>query len=108
MVKRGLVSDSTSALVPGRAGAEMSPLSTFGVILLMPKVPIQLPALCAEAPEATVIAAARASSFTVVLNFIWSPNSYWMCLQPALDHHLLGHIARQQQVAERRRMDVVG
>src|SRR5471030_33843 len=29
-------------------------------------------------------------------------------LQPALDHHLLGHVAGQQQIVERRRIDGVG
>src|SRR5471030_2944446 len=77
MAKRGCVSDLTSALVPGSAGALTSPLSTFGVIWLAPKVASQLPADCAEAAEAAVIAATSASSFTALLKrlFILSPDS---------------------------------
>src|SRR5450830_771804 len=77
MVKIGLVSALTSALVPGNAGADRSPLSTFGVILFIPTLKVQVPALCAEAPDAATIAAASATTFNALFKriFIMSPDS---------------------------------
>jgi hypothetical protein len=53
-------------LLPGSAGADTSPLSTFGVILLTPTLAVNWPALWAEAAAAAVIAQAATSSVTAL------------------------------------------